>query len=423
MKTSMLAISLVAVTALGVYAYPTVSAKLIKPTVTPVAVAQPEVQTPEVQPSVVQTTVETAQGAATSINQKKIEVVFVLDTTGSMSGLIQGAKDNIWSIASSMASAESSPTIKMGLVAYRDRGDDYVTQVVDLNEDLDTNYGKLLSFQAAGGGDGPESVNKGLYDAVNGMSWSQDKDTYRVVFLVGDAPPHMDYQDEMQFPEIVKLANSKGIIVNAIQCGNDGSATSFWKQIAQLGKGEFFQVEQNGGAVAVSTPYDEQIATLSRELDGTRLYYGDKSVKEEKRQKRAATELFNRSASSSSIARKAEFNTSKSGKHNFVGKNELVDAISSGDVSLESITQDELPEELQSLGRDEQDKVIKEKALKREELKSKIAELSKKRGDYVKAELEKNDEAEESLDMKIYRAVKSQASEKGLIYSDDAPKY
>ena len=101
----------------------------------------------------------------------------------------------------------------------------------------------------------------------------------------------------------------------------------------------------------------------------------------------------------------------------------MVDAISSGDVSLESITQDELPEELQSLGRDEQDKVIKEKALKREELKSKIAELSKKRGDYVKAELEKNDEAEESLDMKIYRAVKSQASEKGLIYSDDAPKY
>src|SRR5262245_10738785 len=65
--------------------------------------------------------------------RRKIEVVFVLDTTGSMGGLIQAAKDKIWSIATTMSQAQPAPEIRMGLVAFRDRGDRYVTRVVDLS--------------------------------------------------------------------------------------------------------------------------------------------------------------------------------------------------------------------------------------------------------------------------------------------------
>jgi Mg-chelatase subunit ChlD len=93
----------------------------------------------------------------------KIEVVFVLDTTGSMGGLIQAAKEKIWSIATTMSQAQPAPEIRMGLVAYRDRGDSYVTRVVDLSSDLDSMYATLMDFQADGGGDGPESVNQALY--------------------------------------------------------------------------------------------------------------------------------------------------------------------------------------------------------------------------------------------------------------------
>ncbi len=78
-----------------------------------------------------------------------VEVVFVLDTTGSMSGLIQTAKDKIWSIASTMASAQPAPEIRIGLVAYRDRGDAYVTQVVDLSKDIDSIHATLMDFEAA----------------------------------------------------------------------------------------------------------------------------------------------------------------------------------------------------------------------------------------------------------------------------------
>ena len=68
------------------------------------------------------------------LGAKRVEVVFVLDTTGSMSGLINAAQEKIWSIASTLAQAQQAPEISMGLVAYRDRGDAYVTQVVRSEE-------------------------------------------------------------------------------------------------------------------------------------------------------------------------------------------------------------------------------------------------------------------------------------------------
>ena len=210
----------------------------------------------------------------------RVEAVFVLDTTGSMSGLIAAAKEKIWSIASTLSQAEQTPEIKIGLVAYRDRGDAYVTKTVDLSADLDSMYATLMDFSADGGGDTPESVNQALYDAVNGMSWSKDAGTYKVVFLVGDAPPHMDYQDDHKFPEIMAAAAARGIVVNTIQCGNMHDTVSPWQQIASLGGGRYFTVEQSGSAVAVATPYDKKIATLAAELDATRLYYG--SAKERK---------------------------------------------------------------------------------------------------------------------------------------------
>src|SRR5215472_9571267 len=78
----------------------------------------------------------------------KIEVVFCLDTTGSMGGLIEGAKQKIWSISNQIASGKPTPELKIGLVAYRDKGDAYITQVSDLSDDLDAVHAKLKTFQA-----------------------------------------------------------------------------------------------------------------------------------------------------------------------------------------------------------------------------------------------------------------------------------
>jgi len=353
---------------------------------------------------------------------KRVEVVFVLDTTGSMGGLISTAKEKIWSIASTLAQAEQASEISMGLVAYRDRGDAYVTRVVDLDKDLDSMYAKLMDFAADGGGDGPEAVNEALAAAVHDISWSQDRNTYKVVFLVGDAPPHMDYQDGEKYPQIVAAAAAKGIVVNTIQCGNQSDTVAPWQQIARLGQGRYFKVEQAGSAVAIETPFDAKIATLAAELDATRTYYGSAEEREAMASKVAAADRLTAEASVASRARRGAFNASAAGASNLLGGHELVDDVASGRVDLASVPAAELPASIASLPPEEQKAVIEETAQKRDELQRQIAQLASDRDEYIKAEIEAQGGASDSLDQQIYEAVRDQAAPLGLRY-EGGPKF
>lgn len=354
-------------------------------------------------------------------NQPKVDVVFVLDTTGSMSGLIQTAKEKIWSIASTMASAQQTPEIRIGLVAYRDRGDAYLTKIVDLSDDLDSVYAALMDFQADGGGDSPEGVNKALYDAVHNMSWSQGENVYQAVFLVGDAPPHMDY-NEVRYPEIIAAAQKKGIVINTIQCGDQPSTIAPWTQMASLGQGNFFQVEQAGSAVAYASPFDKEIAELSVRLDDTRLYYGDSKEKARAEAKVAATDKLHAAASIESRARRGVFNSADGGRKNMLGENELVDAIASGALKLDDIEEQHLPAPMVAMAPEEQKAHIEELVVERADIKSKIQRLAADRDEYIAKKVEADGGAKDSLDVLLYEAVKEQAGKAGLEY-EDGPAY
>src|SRR5215475_6587387 len=203
----------------------------------------------------------------------KVEVVFCLDTTGSMGGLIEAAKQKIWSISNQIASGKPTPELKIGLVAFRDKGDAYITKIHDLSDDLDAVHGNLKTFQAQGGGDTPEHVNQALFDSVHKIKWSTDKKTLRLIFLVGDAPPHMDYTDDVKYPETCKKAVEKGIIINTIQCGVSASCMKFWKDIAVKSEGSYAAIPQAGGVVTIATPYDGRLAELNRGLADTTVAY------------------------------------------------------------------------------------------------------------------------------------------------------
>ncbi|MEE9321632.1 MAG: vWA domain-containing protein [Granulosicoccus sp.] len=367
---------------------------------------------------------EDSVGLAASLSKTApvIDVVFVLDTTGSMEGLIDTAKEKIWSIANTMTSAQQAPDIRIGLVAYRDRGEDYVTQVVDLSDDIDSVYATLMDFEAEGGGDSPESVNQALLDAINKMSWSQNRQAYQTVFLVGDAEPHMDYPNDTLFPEILAQAKRKNIIVNAIQCGNETATTKYWQQIASIGGGRYFLVEQAGGAIAVVTPFDEAIANLSVKLDDTRLYYGSTEDKARMHDKVVATEKLHRESSIISRARRGVFNSTASGKKNQLGDNELVEAVISGSVSLEELEQDDLPKPLQAMKPEEQREEIASIAKQRKELENQIADLASERNLYLKEKVETDGDTTNSLDQQLYDTVREQAAKTGLEYKD-GPAY
>ena len=357
------------------------------------------------------------------VQSHRIEVVFVLDTTSSMSGLIQAAKEKIWSIATTMAGAQENPDIKMGLVAFRDRGDAYTTRVFDLSEDLDSMYASLMDFRAQGGGDGPESVNQALYDAIHKISWSTDNNVYKVAFLVGDAPPHMDYHNDVKYPVTLAVAAKKGIVVNAIQSGQHQYTRPAWQEIASLGQGEYFQVEDSGNAVAVATPFDEKLSTLAAELEDTRLYYGDAETKVAQKAKLDANARLRKELSAEALARRDTFNATASGKANLLGESELVDAISSGRVTLDDIEEENLPASMQAMAPEEQMEVITEQAQRRDQLKQEIRKLSASRSNFIKEKLVAEGGADDSLDEKIYGAVKDQAAAVGLTYESDSASY
>jgi len=365
----------------------------------------------------------TETSAVLEAGSPKVEVVFVLDTTGSMSGLIAAAKEKIWAIANTLATAKPTPEIKMGLIGYRDRNDAYVTKQTQLTGDLDNVYAELMGFQAAGGGDTPESVNQALNEAVIKMKWSDSNDVYKVIFLVGDAPPHMDYQDDVKYQLSAKKSISKGIVVNTIQCGQLDGTQPVWQEIAKLADGSYFQVDQSGGAVHYKTPYDKDISELSRELDETRVYYGDGKERKKAELRMSKSKVISSTADSSAAAQRAEFNSSEAGLRNFLGDQELVDGVVSGAVKLDNIKEEKLPESMREMNAEERKEYVKELADKRSGLQKKILELTKKRQTNIAEQVKKQSKGgEDSFDMKVFKVLKKQAEEEN-IKLQDGPKY
>jgi hypothetical protein len=350
--------------------------------------------------------------AAAKAAKPRIEVCFVLDTTGSMGGLIEGAKQKVWSIANEMISAKPTPEIRLGLVAYRDRGDEYVTRTFDLTNDIDAIYGQLQSFRAAGGGDEPESVNEALQDAVRKMSWSQDRRVLKIIFLVGDAPPHMNFADGPKYPEVCQEAVKRDILINTVQCGNIPRTTPFWKEIAQLSEGSFAAIAQSGNMVAIATPMDSELAELNRRIGHTLVAYGSAPGRLAVATKQLAAEA----APASVVADRLTFNA-RAGVA-VQGEGELLDSLNNGKVKLESVEKDQLPAELQQLDKEALKAELGKKQKERAELQARIQKLAQEREQFIGAERRRQAEQGkgDSFDEQVAASIRTEAARKGIEY-------
>lgn len=348
-------------------------------------------------------------GAGAPPAERAIEAVFVLDTTGSMSGLIEGAKRKIWTIADAMGGKQGVP-VRIGLVAYRDRGDAYVTRRVDLTEDLDAVWGELRQLRAEGGGDGPESVNQALHEAVQLLSWSRSPNVYRVIFLVGDAPPHLDYPQDVHFRESAALAARRDIVINTVQCGALPDTTLVWQEIARLGSGQFAAIDQDGAMLAVHTPHDEELAELNRRLAATVIPYGDRSEQAELRAKLESSLAAPAEAAASRLAYLA-----KRGVAN-LGRKDLVDAAAAGDVDVAELPRAALPEPLQALPPAALEAYVEKRAAERKQLRERIAKLGAERDAYLRKTEEEARAAGggDGFDARVRDTVREQAAKKGI---------
>ncbi|HQK94292.1 MAG TPA: protease complex subunit PrcB family protein [Armatimonadota bacterium] len=169
-----------------------------------------------------------------------MDVVFLIDTTGSMADEIEVVKEKMRDMVAQIASGDPAPRVRFGLVLYRDRGDEYVTKVIELTDDIDAMVAHIAEVQAAGGGDEPESLNEALHVALHDMNWDPAEEVDKTVFLIADAPPHMDYEGDYQYAGEVEYAVHHNIIIHSIGCsGLSEEGNSIFRQIAQGSEGTF----------------------------------------------------------------------------------------------------------------------------------------------------------------------------------------
>jgi hypothetical protein len=156
-----------------------------------------------------------------SLDTLDLDVLFLIDATGSMA-------------------------------TYRDRGDSFVTRTYEFTPDVRDFSKNLNTVYADGGGDYPESLNEGLHDALNGVEW-RGGDAVQLIFLVADAPPHLDYPQDYDYVDEMADAARRGIKIFPIaSSGLDDQGEYIFRQLAQYTQGRFifltYEGPTNGGA-------------------------------------------------------------------------------------------------------------------------------------------------------------------------------
>jgi len=162
-----------------------------------------------------------------------LDVLFVVDTTGSMGEEINRLKATIEIIYANLSALKPRPLVRFGLVLYKDHGDEYVTKRVAFTEDLDAFQLELNQVRAGGGGDGPEDLETALYDAVNNMDWNAGG--IRLAFIVTDAEAHLDYNRQYTYINAANDARAKAVKLFTIGTGGLPLEGEYLlRQVAQL---------------------------------------------------------------------------------------------------------------------------------------------------------------------------------------------
>lgn len=344
-----------------------------------------------------------------------VDLVIALDVSGSMEGLIDSARQRLWDIVNELAQANPQPDLRMAILTYGDpsygQENGYVRLDMPFTRDLDAINQTLFSFGTNGG---DEYVSRVVHKAVTGLSWTQDSNALKIIFVAGNE--EADQDPEITTAIATQLAANRGIVVNTIYCGGENdNIVAGWREFSSQTNGLFASINQNAAAVAnIATPMDQKLAQLNLELNSTYVAFGKEGEKfktNQAEQDKNAADISLPSVVSRTVA-----------KAGALYKNsdwDLLDALESG-VELEDLEASDLPEPMKSLNESERKEYVSELAEKREAVASEIAELGRQRSDYIaeeRAKLAKSDEA--GLDEAILQGVRELAEKKGFEFGKE----
>jgi von Willebrand factor type A domain len=193
-----------------------------------------------------------------------LDVLFLLDATGSMGDEIDRLKTTIDTVAAQVAAFDSQPDVRFAMTLYRDEGDTFVTSTFDFTGDVGAFRAALSDVVADGGGDYPEALEEGFASALSEPAWRDPASTLQLVFLIGDAPPRLDRQVPVAYPAAVVDAVARGIKVFPIASSeSDDQAEVVFREIAQATGARF--VFLSYGAEGAATGASTDIASTDYE--------------------------------------------------------------------------------------------------------------------------------------------------------------
>jgi hypothetical protein len=357
-----------------------------------------------------------AEEVAKQDDRPVIQVAILLDNSGSMQGLIQQAKTQIWQIVNEFVSAKQdgkTPRVQVGLYEYgiKDAQDDgsYVRQLSPLTEDLDSLSEKLFAIEKKDSG-GSEFCGWAIKEAVEHFKWDKSPKTYKAIFIAGNEE---FTQGKMDYKKSCKAAIEGGIIVNTIHCGDEAEGIrGKWKDAAAMSDGRFLVINHNAVAVNIDAPQDKAIAELNSKLNDTYISYGARGKEGKNRQLAQDANAASAPGASSVIAGRAMSKSSVSyGNSSW----DLVDRAKEKDFDVTKLPEAELPDEMKKLTPEERVAYVEKKKAERTELQQKLKDLAGARDKFV-AEKSKSDAKDGTLGKAVSSAVREQAAKKGVTF-------
>lgn len=320
------------------------------------------------------------------VENTKIQVAILLDTSSSMDGLIEQAKSRLWNIVNTLTTLKyegKTPDIEISLYEYGNDNlsteSNYIKQIVPLSTDLDLISEKLFALSTNGGSEYCGAV---IQDATRKLSWGNDNNNMKLIYICGNEAFN---QGKISYKEAIANAKKNNIYMNTIFCGDQKEGiNTYWKNGADIGNGKYFNIDSNLTIQYIETPFDDKITKCNERINKTYINYGVQG-----RMKKENQKTQDDNAMKVSKANSAERSVSKS---KAVYKNEswdLVDKMKKDKNAVANAKKEELPVEYQNKSKEELTKIVEEKTIERENIQNEISDLAKKRQDFINVESKK----------------------------------
>jgi hypothetical protein len=350
-----------------------------------------------------------AEGPKISEEKPVIQLALLLDNSGSMQGLIDQARSQLWTVVNHLArtkKAGQTPRLEVALYIYGERP----TQILPFTDDLDAVSEKLFAISINGG---DEYCGQVIQMSLNDLKWSDKPDVYKTIFIAGNEP---FTQGPVDYRTSCEAAAGRGIIVNTIHCGSEAEGDAGkWADGARVGHGKYLCIESNKAIVAIAAPQDDEIAKLSAKLNETYVPYGERGAQNAQRQ--VAQDAFAASQPAAAAAGAPLLRAQSKASSLYQNATwDLVDAVvNQKTIKLDDVKEADLPENLRKMTPDQRKAYVEAQAKERTDIQGKIKGLGSEREKFIAEKRRESAAAgDKTLDSAILGAVGEQLKEKNF---------